>query len=230
METPFPLEIGCYGLGYIEPLKASDLCLCMGSAIPSGCGISNTTGQRPVCFLGDSFFFHSGMTGLANAVHNKHNVLVVILDNGTTAMTGHQDHPGMDPELIGLDKVQIDIKAVCGALGVKDIHVVKAFNLKKIKEATQKAMAHEGVSVIISKEICPLFANSVGLGKKRLPFRVDLETCTNCRDCINEIACPAYYLDSDHPAINPDVCIGCAVCSQLCSEKAIRPVKKGEAA
>jgi indolepyruvate ferredoxin oxidoreductase alpha subunit len=228
MDTPFPLEIGCYGLGYIPPLKAADLSICMGSAIPSGCGISVTTGQKPVCFLGDSSFFHSGMTGLADAVHNKHNLLVVILDNGTTAMTGHQDHPGMDPVPLGLDKIQIDIEAVCRGLGVQDIHVVRALNLKQIKEATQKAMAYEGVSVIISKEYCPLFANRVGIGKKRLPFRVDMERCTNCRDCINEIACPAFYLDNDHPAINPDVCIGCAVCSQICSEKAIRPTKKGE--
>ena len=87
MTTLFPLEIGCYALGYIEPLKASDLCICMGSAIPSGCGISRVTGEKTVCFLGDSSFFHSGMTGLANAVHHRHNVLVVIMDNGTTAMT-----------------------------------------------------------------------------------------------------------------------------------------------
>jgi indolepyruvate ferredoxin oxidoreductase alpha subunit len=220
MDTPFPLEIGCYGLGYIPPLKASDFCICMGSAIPSGCGIAETTGEKPVCFLGDSSFFHSGMTGLADAVHNKHNILAVIMDNGTTAMTGHQDHPGMD-------KIQIDIEGVCRALGVQDIHVVRALNLNQVKEATRKAMAHEGVSVIISKELCPLFANRVGIGKKRLPFQVDLEKCTNCRDCINEIACPAFYLDKEHPVINPDVCVGCAVCSQICSEKAIRPVKKG---
>jgi indolepyruvate ferredoxin oxidoreductase, alpha subunit len=228
MDTPFPLEIGCYGLGYIPPLKASDFCICMGSAIPSGCGIAKTTGQKPVCFLGDSSFFHSGMTGLADAVHNKHNVLVAIMDNGTTAMTGHQDHPGMDPTSLGLDKVQIDIEAVCRGLGVQDIHVVRAFNLRQVTEATKKAMAFPGVSVIISKEPCPLFANKVGIGKKRLLFQVDQEKCTNCRDCINEIACPAFYLEDDRPAISADVCIGCSVCSQICSEKAIRPVRKGE--
>ena len=86
-------------------------------------------------------------------------------------------------------------------------------------------MAYQGVSVIISKEPCPLFANKVGIGKKRLPFQVDLEKCTNCRACINEIACPAFHLDNDRPAIREDVCIGCSVCSQICSEKAIRPSK-----
>jgi len=227
METPFLNEIGCYGLGYTPPLKASDLVICMGSAIPSGCAISKTTGQKPVCFLGDSSFFHSGMTGLANAIHNKHNVLAVILDNQTTAMTGHQDHPGMDPEPLGLDKVQIDIEKVCRALGVQDIHVVRALNLKQVKEATQKAMAYDGVSVIISKEICPLFANRLGgIVKRRLTFQVDLEKCTNCRDCINEIACPAFHLGDGHPAINPEVCIGCSVCSQICPEKAIKAAKK----
>ena len=227
-DTPFPLEIGCYGLGYIAPLNASDLGICMGSAIPSGCGISKTTGEKPVCFLGDSSFFHSGMTGLANAVHNKHNILAVIMDNSTTAMTGHQDHPGMDPQLLGLDKVQIDIEKVCRALGVQDIHVVRALNLKQVKEATRKAMSYKGVSVIISKEICPLFAKRVGVAKKRLPFRVDLDKCTNCRDCINEIACPAFYLAHGDPTINTELCIGCSVCSQICSEKAIKPVNKGK--
>jgi len=229
MDTAFPLEIGCYGLGYLPPLKASDLCICMGSAISSGCGISKATGEKPVCFLGDSSFFHGGMTSLVNAVHNKHNVAVVIMDNGTTAMTGHQDHPGMDPTPGGLDKVQVDIERVCRAVGVEDIHVVKALNLRQVKEATLKAMAHEGVSVIISKELCPLFAKGAGIAPKRPLFRVDLEGCTNCRDCINEIACPAFFLENGSPAINTDLCTGCSVCAQICAEKAIKPIKKGEA-
>ena len=102
METPFPLEIGCYALGYMEPLKASDFCICMGSAIPSGCGISRVTGKKAVCFLGDSSFFHSGMTGLANAVYNKHNVLVVIMDNGTDCHDRPPEQPGLRPCLIGV--------------------------------------------------------------------------------------------------------------------------------
>ena len=133
----------------------------------------------------------------------------------------------MDPKLFGLDKVQIDIEAVCRALGVEDIHVVRALTLKKLREATEKAMAYKGVSVIISKQICPLLAKRVGVAKKGRGFEVDADTCTNCRDCINEIACPAFYLDDDKPAINLDMCESCGVCSQICNERAIRPAKNG---
>ena len=107
-----------------------------------------------------------------------------------------------------------------------DIHNVRALNLKRVKAATEKAMMHDGVSVIISKQICPLYARRIGIAKKQIFFTVDVEKCTNCRDCINEIACPAFYLDGDYPAIDANMCEGCAVCSQICLEKAITPGKK----
>lgn len=227
-DIPFPLEIGCYGLGFLPPLSASDICLCMGSAIPNGIGISKVTGKKATCFLGDGSFFHSGMTGLADAVHHKANILVVIMDNSTTAMTGHQDNPGMDPALYGLDKKRIDIETVCRALGVEDMHIVPALSQKKIKEASEKAMAYEGVSVIIANEPCPLLAKRVGLSKKRKPFEVSVDKCTNCRACINEIACPAFFLIDDHPAISPTLCVSCGLCVQICPENAIKVAKTGE--
>lgn len=225
-EIPFPVEIGCYGLGFASPLNVTDISLCMGSAIPNGSGISQVTGKKATCFLGDSSFFHSGITGLANAVHHKANILVVIMDNSTTAMTGHQENPGMDPALYGLDKKKIDIESVCRAMGVDDIHVVRALSQKQLKEASEQAMVYEGVSVIISNEPCPLLAKRVGLFKKKRPFEVYLDKCTNCRSCITEIACPAFYLDDDHPAINPDLCVSCALCSQICPENAIKAAKQ----
>lgn len=225
-EIPFPLEIGCYGLGFLPPLSVTDICLCMGSAIPNGIGISQVTGKKATCFLGDSSFFHSGMTGLVDAIHHKANILVVIMDNSTTAMTGHQDNPGMDPELYGLDKKKIDIEAVCRAMGVENIHVVGALSQKQLKEASEKAMAFEGVSVIIANEPCPLLAKRVGIHKKRKPFEVILEKCTNCRSCITEIACPAFLLDDDYPAINPDLCESCGLCVQICPENAIKVTKQ----
>ncbi len=227
-DIPFPLEIGCYGLGFLPPLSASDICLCMGSAIPNGIGISRVTGKKATCFLGDGSFFHSGMTGLADAVHHKANILVVIMDNSATAMTGHQENPGMDPSIYGLDKKQIDIETVCRALGVEDMYVVPALNQKKIREASEKAMAYVGVSVIIAKEPCPLLAKRVGLAKKRKPFEVDVDKCTNCRLCITEIACPAFYLIDDHPAISAAQCPSCGLCVQICPENAIKVAKTGE--
>jgi len=226
-EIPFPLEIGCYGLGFLPPLSVTDICLCMGSAIPNGIGISQVTGKKATCFLGDSSFFHGGMTGLADAVHHKHNVLVVIMDNSTTAMTGHQDNPGMDPALYNLDKKKIDIESVVRAMGVEDVHVVKALSQKQIKNAAEKAMAYKGVSVIISNEPCPLFAKRVGTFVKRKPFAVRVDECTNCRSCITEIACPAFYLDDEKPAINSELCVSCGLCVQICPENAIK-VAKGD--
>ena len=227
-DIPFPLEIGCYGLGYLPPLSVTDICLCMGSAIPNGIGISKATGKKATCFLGDGSFFHSGMTGLADAVHHKANILAVIMDNSTTAMTGHQDNPGMDPTLYGLDKKRIDIETVCRALGVEDMHIIPALNQRKIKEASEKAMAYEGVSVIIAKEPCPLLTKKLGLSKKRKPFEVDVDKCTNCRACITEIACPAFCLIDDHPAISPALCVSCGLCVQICPVNAIKVAKTGE--
>lgn len=226
-ETIYPCDIGCYGLGYLPPLSASDLVICMGSSISSACGISKTTGRKAVGFIGDSTFFHSGMTGLADAVHNKHNILVVILDNGTTAMTGHQTHPGMDTGPLGRDKQRIKIEDVVRGLGVQDVHVVRPRNLKKTQEAVKATMKYEGVSVIISEEVCPLFARRIGEFSKRPVFQVDQDKCKNHRDCINYLACPAFYLEGENVMINPDLCIGCTICSQVCSENAIRPVKQG---
>jgi indolepyruvate ferredoxin oxidoreductase alpha subunit len=227
-DTVYPCDIGCYGLAYIPPLSASDYCICMGSSITSACGISRTTGRKAVAFIGDSTFFHSGMTGLVDAVHNKHNILVVILDNGTTAMTGHQINPGMDTEPLGRDKQRIKPEDVVRGLGVQDIHVVRPRNLKKTQETVKAAMQYEGVSVIISEEVCPLFALRIGEFPKRPVFQVDQDRCKNHRDCINYLACPAFYLEGEKVMIDPDLCIGCAVCSQVCPENAIRPVKKGE--
>jgi len=227
-DTIYPCDIGCYGLAYIPPLSASDYCICMGSSISSACGISRTTGRKAVAFIGDSTFFHSGMTGLVDAVHNKHNILVVILDNGTTAMTGHQINPGMDTKPLGRDKQRIKPEDVVRGLGVQDIHVVRPRNLKKTQETVKAAMQYEGVSVIISEEVCPLFARRIGEFPKRPVFQVDQDRCKNHRDCINYLACPAFYLEGEKVMIDPDLCIGCAVCSQVCPENAIRPVKKGE--
>jgi indolepyruvate ferredoxin oxidoreductase alpha subunit len=197
----------------------------MGASVSSSCGFSRASDQKVAAFIGDSTFFHSGITGLVNAVHNKHKFTLVILDNETTAMTGHQPHPGMDASAVGADLPQISIEAVVRGCGVQDVHVVKPFNTKKTIEAVRASMEYDGLSVIISKEICPLFARAIGKGKKAKPFTVNLSKCKNHRDCINMLACPAMYLDGEHVAINKNLCIGCSVCAQVCPENAIVPLK-----
>jgi indolepyruvate ferredoxin oxidoreductase, alpha subunit len=226
-ETIYPTDIGCYTLGVLPPLSAADYLLDMGSSISTACGISKATGKKAVAFIGDSTFFHSGMTGLADAVHHKHNVLLVILDNGTTAMTGQQVHPGVDPEPLGRDLKRISIENLVRAMGVEDLKVVSPRNMKKTQEAVAEAMEHQGVSVIISEELCPLYARRIGQLPKRPLYQVDIEKCKNHRDCLNRLACPAFYLEGDQVLVNPDLCIGCAACAQVCPENAIRPVKQG---
>ena len=221
----YPTDIGCYTLGLLPPISMADLVICMGSSVSTGCGFSRATNQKVVSFIGDSTFFHSGITGLIDAVHNNHKFTLVILDNGTTAMTGHQPHPGVNTDPMGVELTQISIEDLVKGLGVKDVHVVKPFKLKKTIEAVKATMEYDGISVIISKEFCPLFAKATGQFRKSKPFHVNLNKCKNHRDCINLLACPAMYLDGDQVNIDMNLCIGCSVCAQVCPENAILPVK-----
>jgi indolepyruvate ferredoxin oxidoreductase alpha subunit len=216
-----PTDIGCYTLGFLPPISMGDIVICMGSSVSTSCGFSRATDQKVASFIGDSTFFHSGITGLINGVHNNHNFTLVILDNGTTAMTGHQPHPGVDTAPMGVELTQIDVEQVVRGCGVKDIHVVKPFKVKKTMESVKAAMEYEGVSVIISRELCPLFARATGRFKPGRPFYVNQEKCKNHRDCISKLACPAMYLEGDQVMINDDLCIGCSVCAQICPENAI---------
>jgi indolepyruvate ferredoxin oxidoreductase alpha subunit len=216
-----PTDIGCYTLGFLPPISMGDIVICMGSSVSTSCGFSRATDQKVISFIGDSTFFHSGITGLINGVHNNHNFTLVILDNGTTAMTGHQPHPGVDTAPMGFERTQIDIEELVRGCGVKDIHVVKPFKLKKTMESVKAAMEYDGVSVIISKEFCPLFARAIGQLKKSRPFYVNHEKCKNHRDCLNKLGCPAMFLEGDQVEINDSLCIGCSVCAQICPENAI---------
>lgn len=226
--TVYPTDIGCYTLGVLPPLSAADYLLCMGSSISTACGLSRATGTKTVAFIGDSTFFHGGLTGLVDAIYNKHNVLLVILDNGTTAMTGQQVHPGVDAAPLGRDLKRVIIADVVRGLGVEDLHIVNARNLKKVQEALEAAMKYQGVSVLISEELCPLYARRIGVLPKRPKFQIEQSKCKQHRDCLTRLACPAFYLEKDQVMINLDLCNGCAVCGQVCPEHAIRPVKQGE--
>ena len=225
VDSIHPTDIGCYTLGLLPPISMADFVICMGSSASSGCGFSKSTDQKVASFIGDSTFFHSGITGLVNAVHNNHKFTLVILDNGTTAMTGHQPHPGMDASPMGFDWPQIDLEQLVRGLGVQDVHVVKPFNVKKTIESVKAAMAYDGISVIISREICPLFAKAIGKARKSKPFQVNPDKCKNHRDCLNKLACPAMFLEGEQVKIDENMCIGCSVCAQVCPENAITPVK-----
>jgi len=225
-DTIYPSDIGCYTLGLLPPLSMADFVICMGASVSSSCGFSRSTDQKVVSFIGDSTFFHSGITGLINAVHNNHKFTLVIVDNGTTAMTGHQPHPGVDPEPLGIERTQILIEDVVRGCGVKDVHVVKPFKIKKTIEAVRASSEYDGLSVIISREFCPLFAKATGQLKRTRPFHVNLNKCKNHLACINKLGCPAMFLEGDQVMINRNLCTGCAVCAQVCPENAILPLKE----
>ncbi|MEE4266208.1 MAG: indolepyruvate ferredoxin oxidoreductase subunit alpha [Desulfobacteraceae bacterium] len=225
MDTIFPSDIGCYTLGLLPPLSAADFLICMGSSAGTAGGFSQVNPDKKViAFIGDSTFFHSGIPGLINAVYNNHNFTLVILDNGTTAMTGHQPHPGVDMERMNMQGYgRVSIEKVVRAIGVEHVTLIKPYKVKKSIEAIKESISHKGVSVIISEEICALYANALKLPKHK-PFNIT-DKCKNHKTCINSLACPAFYIWNDRVKIDVNLCTGCAVCAQICPENAILPVK-----
>jgi indolepyruvate ferredoxin oxidoreductase, alpha subunit len=225
LDTVFPSDIGCYTLGLLPPLSMADYLLCMGSSTGTVGGFSKACDRKVISFIGDSTFFHSGIPGLVNAVFNNHDLTLVILDNGITAMTGHQPNPAVDMTQLKLEGYgRVSIEAVVRAIGVPHVTVIKPYKVKKSIEAIKEAVAFKGVSVIISQELCALYANSLKLPRRK-PFHVSAK-CRNHRDCMDHLACPAFYVWEDRIKIDANLCTGCALCAQICPENAILPVKE----
>jgi indolepyruvate ferredoxin oxidoreductase alpha subunit len=224
LSTIYPTDIGCYTLGFLPPLGMGDFLICMGSSVGTSCGFSKVTDNKVISFIGDSTFFHSGIPGLVNAVFNNHNFTLVILDNGTTAMTGHQPNPGVDMSNLNLSGYgRVVIEDVVKALGVPHITVIRPYRVKKSIEAIREAINFKGVSVVISKEMCTLYAKSLKKPTGK-PFYIS-DKCKNHRNCVNDLACPAFFIKDNRVHIDPVMCAGCSVCAQICPENAILPVK-----
>ncbi|PID78015.1 MAG: indolepyruvate ferredoxin oxidoreductase subunit alpha [Deltaproteobacteria bacterium] len=224
-DTIYPSDIGCYTLGFLPPLAMGDFVVCMGASIGTACGFSKSTGKKVVAFIGDSTFFHSGINGLISAVFNNHDITLIILDNRTTAMTGHQPNPGVDMTELGFEAYnKIDIETIVKSLGVQCVKTVKPYNVKKTKQAVKEAMDFKGVSVVIAKEKCVLYAKQLKQNKKTV-FQVNEAKCKNHRNCVNDLGCPAFFIENEKVKINSTMCTGCSVCAQICPEHAISPVK-----
>jgi indolepyruvate ferredoxin oxidoreductase alpha subunit len=224
LDTIYPTDIGCYTLGFLPPLSMGDFLICMGSSAGTACGFSAATDQKVIAYIGDSTFFHSGIPPLVNAVFNNHNYTLVILDNGITAMTGHQPNPGVDMNQFNLEGYgRVSIEAVVRALGVEHVSVIRPYRIKKSIAAIREALEYKGVSVVIAEELCTLYAKGLkkAVGK---PFMVG-ERCKNHRDCIDKLGCPAFTLEAERVKIDPDLCTGCSVCAQICPENAIVPYR-----
>jgi len=220
-------DIGCYTLGALPPLNAMDTCVDMGASITVGHGIRKALGlmgdekalKRPVvAVIGDSTFFHSGLTGLANVVYNKAPITVVIMDNRITAMTGHQQHPGTGKTLMGEDTVEIDPAEVARALGVSYVKVVDPYDYAATKEVLTEAVNLSEPAVVITKRACPLYDRS----QWRKPYWIDEDACNGCKICVR-LGCPAISFDAEKKKarITEVLCTGCSVCAQVCPKGAI---------
>ncbi len=211
-------DIGCYTLGVYPPLAALDTCACMGASITQAIGLVKAkVPNRVVAVLGDSTFMHSGITGLVDAVYNQANITVMILDNGTTAMTGHQGHPATGISARGAKAGKVELEKVVEGVGVKDLHVVGAFDLKAIESALKHCLETDEPSVIIVRGPCPLNVRAKGTA-----FRVDKDLCTSCYTCL-DIGCPAITIANDKAQIDASICMGtaCGICAQVCPQESI---------
>ncbi|MCG1666778.1 MAG: indolepyruvate ferredoxin oxidoreductase subunit alpha [Thermoplasmata archaeon] len=225
----FPNDIGCYSLGYQKPYQMSDYLLCMGSSVGSGCGFSQATDQPVIAFIGDSTFFHAGIPGLINAVHNGHRLVLLILDNRTTAMTGHQPNPGLPFNAYREPAKEISIEEIVKGIGVNYVKTVDPYDLKETMIAIREAVNTNGVSVIIAKRECALLRDDrMRKNNTWVTYTINQEKCTKCMNCVKNFTCPAIYVDKDGSVkIDPVLCDGCGVCSSslVCAFHAIEKVE-----
>lgn len=227
--TIYPTDIGCYTLGKAPPLEMADLLLCMGSSVGTACGLAVATDQKIISFIGDSTFFHSGIPAIIDAVHHNHNCVIAVLDNRTTAMTGHQPHPGTEYDGMGQPAKLIKIEDVVKGLGVKHVEVADPNDIKKTTEAFKRAVEFRGPSVVVSKSPCILLENRSRLeaGEKIPVYSIDQKKCRQCNLCISQFGCPAFYFAEDNGVyIDEQQCTGCGNCVQICPFDAIHKKKE----
>jgi len=216
-------DIGCYTLSGLPPLEAMDICVCMGASVGAAHGAAKANpafAGRTVAVIGDSTFLHSGLTGLLNTVYNKGNTTLVILDNRTTAMTGHQQHPGTGKTLMGETAPAVDLEALARALGVRRVRVVDPLDLAAARAAVQEEIAAPEPSVIIARRPCVLLTRSYDR-----PYRVIEDSCEGCKSCLR-LGCPAISVQGKVAAVDASTCAGCGLCAQICPAGAL--VKEGE--
>ncbi len=212
----YPGDIGCYTLGI--QMGTVDTCVCMGASITVSSGLYRSGDDRDiVCTIGDSTFLHAGIPGLINAVYNKSNIVVVILDNGTTAMTGHQPHPGTGITAQGKKTYRVSFEQIVSGCGVDYVETINPYNLTESIKAFKRAKNASGVRVIIARQLCVLFERRSGIRKKQ--FKVT-DTCTGCKKCI-KFGCPAISWDGEKALIN-EQCSGCGVCAEVCPTNSIK--------
>jgi len=209
-------DIGCYTLGVLPPINSVQTCLCMGGGISQAAGMAHAGVKEKIfSVIGDSTFFHAGMPGLLNIVYNKANVCVVILDNSTVAMTGHQPTPSSGKTVMGVDAKIIRIEDVARGLGIEKVQIVDPYDVKATTKALREILDYNGPSVIISRRPCPLLI-------ERGQAREVLDKCNACGVCVKAFGCPAISLQGGRAEIDTTLCYGCGVCETVCQFDAIR--------
>jgi len=216
-------DIGCYGLGYLPPFKGIDSIICMGASIGIASGLQYVIKEPSVAIIGDSTFFHSGLSPLANAIYNRANLTLLILDNSSTAMTGFQPNPSTaTPANTGTVK-PISIEGVVRAMGADFVEVVDPFDMDKTIETFKSAISHQGVSVVVCRQPCVFMRmrDWKSTGKRPDAFRVDSDLCDACFLCTKRLGCPAIIQRENAAFILSETCVGCGVCAQICPKQAI---------
>ena len=214
-------DIGCYTLGAYPPLNAMDTNGCMGSSIGTAIGMEKAgLSVKIVAVIGDSTFLHSGITPLVDAVYNQSKITVIISDNNTTAMTGHQEHPGTGISVQGETVGKVVLEDVVRGVGVKNVTVVDSFNIKELRTAIKSALNSQELSVVIVRGACVVQKPRHGETQA-----VNTEKCNQCGICLL-VGCPAIQTKGKQPIIDIGMCTGCTVCQQICPKQAIGPVSR----
>jgi len=204
-------DIGCYTLAATPPLSAMDFQFCMGASVSCLHGFVRAGGKNAVCVVGDSTFVHMGVNGLIDIAYNGSDSTVIILDNSTTGMTGHQENPTTGFNIRGESVGKIDIEALCKAMGISRVRTIDPYDLKACDTAVTEEMASPGPSVIIARRPCALLKTT----KAYPPLSVDADKCTGCKACM-QIGCPAISIKNKKAGVDRTLCVGCEVCRQLC--------------
>lgn len=222
-KTIFCGDIGCYTLGNAMPLDMVDTCLCMGAGLGIAQGVGHIEPDTYCfAFVGDSTFFASAITGVVNAVYNQADMTLIILDNSTTAMTGHQPHPGTGQTMMGEVAAKMNIEAILRGIGLRTVETVDPLNLEVSVNCVRRVAEEPGVKAIIFKSPCIAITNP----DKTMHILPD--KCISCKKCIRELGCPALVTEAGSVCIDKSLCTGCTLCAQLCPADAIVNEKEGD--
>ncbi len=217
-------DIGCYTLGALPPLNALDTCVEMGASVGNAYGMQlamkdDKNRKKIIGVIGDSTFFHSGITSLINIYYNNGITTIVILDNRTTAMTGHQGYPGTGKTLMGIPGREVDLEKFIKGIGIENVYVVDPYNLKEVTVVMKREIERDDLSVIIARAPCALLPDGI----KEKPYYVLADKCTGCKVCL-KVGCPAISMSGNVATINKFFCVGCSLCAQICPFDAIKQV------